>query len=176
MYLQATIVLIAMIATFAISSWKLKSTELSMVVTAIVGALVGGFGFPARLLVEGMFTFFDVGMTFITAAIFINIYSATGAMDAIVRAIVQNFHSKKWIVFILLGGIMLIPGALTGAGSVSIFCSWWNGFNSTGIYGIKQEESRGFCIHVCRVVGRMSSYKSLGHVNVCSGEYAICRF
>lgn len=144
MYVHATIVLIAMIATFAISSWKLKSTELSMVITAIVGALVGGFGFPARLLVEGMFTFFDVGMTFITAAIFINIYSATGAMDAIVRAIVQNFHSKKWVVFVLLGCIMLIPGALTGAGSVSIFVV--GGMVSTvlGYMGLSKKKVVGF--------------------------------
>ena len=29
---------------------------------------------------EGMFTYFDVGMIFLTASIFINIYSETGAM------------------------------------------------------------------------------------------------
>jgi CitMHS family citrate-Mg2+:H+ or citrate-Ca2+:H+ symporter len=65
MYLQTTIIAIVMVATFALASWKLKSPEISMVITAIVGALVGGFGFPSRLLVEGMFTYFDVGMIFL---------------------------------------------------------------------------------------------------------------
>jgi len=121
MYLQTTIIAIVMVATFALASWKLKSPEISMVITAIVGALVGGFGFPSRLLVEGMFTYFDVGLIFLTASIFINIYSETGAMNALVRWIVKQFYDKKWLMLILLGILLIIPGALTGAGSVSIF-------------------------------------------------------
>ena len=110
-----------MVATFALASWVLKSPELSMVVTAVVGALVGGLGFPVRLLVEGTFTYFDVAFTFLTASIFINFYSATGAMDALVRGMVDRFYDRKWVLFFLLAVIMLIPGALTGAGSVSMF-------------------------------------------------------
>ena len=92
-----------------------------MVITAVVGALVGGLGFPVRLLVEGTFTYFDVAFTFLTASIFINFYSATGAMDALVRGMVDRFYDSKWVLFFLLAVIMLIPGALTGAGSVSMF-------------------------------------------------------
>lgn len=121
MYLETTIVAIVMVATFAIASWKLKSPEISMVITAIVGALVGGFGFPSRLLVEGMFTYFDVGLVFLTASIFINIYSETGAMNTLVRWIVKRFYDRKWFMLVLLGILLIIPGALTGAGSVSIF-------------------------------------------------------
>lgn len=121
MYLQTTIIALVMVVTFALASWKLKSPEISMVITAIVGALVGGFGFPSRLLVEGMFTYFDVGMIFLTASIFINLYSETGAMNALVRWIVKQFYDQKWLMLVLLGILMIIPGALTGAGSVSIF-------------------------------------------------------
>lgn len=110
-----------MVATFALASWVLRSPELSMVVTAVVGALVGGLGFPVRLLVEGTFTYFDVAFTFLTASIFINFYSATGAMDSLVRGMVDRFYDRKWVLFFLLALIMLIPGALTGAGSVSMF-------------------------------------------------------
>ncbi|RRD66174.1 citrate transporter [Fretibacterium sp. OH1220_COT-178] len=121
MYAETTFILAAMVATFALASWVLKSPELSMVVTAVVGALVGGLGFPVRLLVEGTFTYFDVAFTFLTASIFINFYSATGAMDALVRGMVDRFYDRKWVLFFLLALIMLIPGALTGAGSVSMF-------------------------------------------------------
>ena len=121
MYLQTTIIAIVMVVTFALASWKLKSPEISMVITAIVGALVGGFGFPSRLLVEGMFTYFDVGLIFLTASVFINIYSETGAMNALVRWMVKQFYDQKWLMLILLGILLIIPGALTGAGSVSIF-------------------------------------------------------
>lgn len=121
MYAETTFILAAMVATFALASWVLKSPELSMVVTAVMGALVGGLGFPVRLLVEGTFTYFDVAFTFLTASIFINFYSATGAMDALVRGMVDRFYDRKWVLFFLLALIMLIPGALTGAGSVSMF-------------------------------------------------------
>lgn len=121
MYAETSAILAAMVATFALASWILKSPELSMVITAVVGALVGGLGFPVRLLVEGTFTYFDVAFTFLTASIFINFYSATGAMDALVRGMVDRFYGSKWVLFFLLAVIMLIPGALTGAGSVSMF-------------------------------------------------------
>lgn len=120
MYLETTITLAAMVATFALSSWLLKSAEISMVITAIVGALVGGMGFPVRVLVEGMFNYLDLAFIFLTATIFINVYSETGAMNAIVRMLVDKFHGKKWVLFFFLAILMLIPGALTGAGSVSI--------------------------------------------------------
>lgn len=121
MYAETSLVLGAMVLTFALASWKLKSPELSMVITAIVGALVGRLGFPVRLLVEGTFTYFDVAFTFLTASIFINFYSETGAMDALVLKMVDRFYDRKWVLFFLLAVIMLIPGALTGAGSVSMF-------------------------------------------------------
>lgn len=121
MYAETTLVLAVMVVVFALASWKLKSPELSMVITAIAGALAGGLGFPVRLFVEGTFTYFDVAFTFLTASIFINFYSETGAMDTLVRKMVERFYSSKWVLFFLLAVIMLIPGALTGAGSVSMF-------------------------------------------------------
>lgn len=121
MYAETSFVLAVMIIVFALASWKLKSPELSMVVTAIAGALAGKLGFPIRLFVEGTFTYFDVAFTFLTASIFINFYSETGAMDTLVRKMVERFYSSKWVLFFLLAVIMLIPGALTGAGSVSMF-------------------------------------------------------
>ncbi len=121
MYAETSLVLAVMAAVFALCSWKLKSPEISMVITAMAGALAGKLGFPVRLLVEGTFTYFDVGLIFITASLFINIYSATGAMNALVRKMVDRFYDSKWILFSILAVIMLIPGALTGAGSVSMF-------------------------------------------------------
>ncbi len=109
-----------MVASFTISSWKLKSPEISMVIAAVVGALVAGLGFPVRVLVEGLFTNFDLAILFACASIFVNIYSYTGAMNAVTRKLVRSVESK-WLMFIFMAVFMLIPGALTGAGSVSIF-------------------------------------------------------
>jgi len=109
-----------MVVTFVLSSWRFKSPELAMVTTALVGALVAGLGFPAHLFVEGTFTFLDLAFIFITACVFMNAYSEVGAMNALVRALVTRLHRRKWLLLMVLALLMLIPGALTGAGVVSV--------------------------------------------------------
>jgi CitMHS family citrate-Mg2+:H+ or citrate-Ca2+:H+ symporter len=119
-YVTTSCTLAAMVVTFAVCSWRLKSPELSMVVTALVGALVAGLGFPAHLFVEGTFTFLDLAFIFITACVFMNAYSEVGAMNALVHALVTRLHRRKWLLLLVLAFLMLIPGALTGAGVVSV--------------------------------------------------------
>jgi len=119
-YVTTSYTLAAMVATFGLSSWRLRSPELAMVITALVGALVAGLGFPAHLLVEGTFTFLDLAFIFITACVFMNAYSEVGAMNALVRALVTRLHRQKWLLLLVLALLMLVPGALTGAGVVSV--------------------------------------------------------
>ena len=119
------ILLIIMIAAFVLSRIKLKSPDISMVVAAVVIASVGTFMFPdlgnpTRYLVEGLFVNLDLAMLFIAASLFVNIYAHSGAISTITRGIVEKIHNK-WLLMSIMGVLMLIPGALTGAGSVSIF-------------------------------------------------------
>ena len=119
------ILLIIMIAAFVLSSIKLESPDISMVVAAVVIAIVGTFMFPdlgnpTRYLVEGLFVNLDLAMLFIAASLFVNIYAHSGAISTITRGIVEKIHNK-WLLMSIMGVLMLIPGALTGAGSVSIF-------------------------------------------------------
>lgn len=120
MYLKTSLVLAAMVLSFTLSSWKLKSPEISMVVAAVVGALIAGLGFPVRILVEGLFTNFDLAILFVCASVFVNVYSYTGAMNAVTHKLVRTVDSK-WLMLVFMAVFMLVPGALTGAGSVSIF-------------------------------------------------------
>ena len=119
------ILLIVMIVAFVLSSIKLKSPDISMVVAAVVIAIVGTFMFPnlgnpTRYLVAGLFVNLDLAMLFIAASLFVNIYAHSGAISTITRGIVEKIHNK-WLLMSIMGILMLIPGALTGAGSVSIF-------------------------------------------------------
>jgi CitMHS family citrate-Mg2+:H+ or citrate-Ca2+:H+ symporter len=41
-------------------------------------------------------------------------------MNALVRALVVRLHRRKWLLLLVLACLMLVPGALTGAGVVSI--------------------------------------------------------
>jgi len=86
----------------------------------VVGALVGGFGFPARHYAEGAITYLDINLIFITATLFMNILKESGGVAFAVRGILARFHSNRALLLILMTILLLLPGALTGAGSVTV--------------------------------------------------------
>jgi len=126
MYLQIGIVLFVMAAAYAVAHKKKLSVELCMLVATLTGGLAGAiFKTPkimqlARHLVEGSFTYLDVMLVFVTATIFIEIMARSGSVNYVVRGIVQTFYNTRIIALFLLMFVILIPGALTGAGSVSV--------------------------------------------------------
>ena len=126
MYLQIGIILAVMAIAYALAAWRKLSVELCMLSSALAGGLAGAvvntppLGQLARHMVEGSFTYLDVMLVFTTATIFMAIVSESGGVNYVVRGIIKGFYNKRFIVLILLMFIILVPGALTGAGSVSI--------------------------------------------------------
>jgi CitMHS family citrate-Mg2+:H+ or citrate-Ca2+:H+ symporter len=126
MYLQIEIILAIMVATYAIAKWKKLSVETSMLCAAIAGGIAGAFiktppiAQLPRHLVEGAFTYLDVILIFFTATLFMAIVSESGGVNYVVRGVIKYFYNKRLIALFLLMIITLIPGAFTGAGSVSL--------------------------------------------------------
>lgn len=124
--LQIGIILLIMALAYAVAKWKKLSVELSMLATALAGGIAGAFiktppiSQLARHLVEGSFTYLDIILVFSTATIFMAIISESGGVDYIVRATLKYLYNKRIIALLVLMIIILIPGALTGAGSVSL--------------------------------------------------------
>jgi Na+/H+ antiporter NhaC len=145
--LEVVIIFVAMAATFVLGSKYLKSTEISMalagVVAIIFSTLHGWTTTPVKLLVEGLFTNMDLAMTFICATIFINIYSSSGAMTTITRNIVERINNK-WLILICMGILMLIPGAITGAGSVSVFVLGTLVYSIVRFMGVSEKKATAF--------------------------------
>jgi CitMHS family citrate-Mg2+:H+ or citrate-Ca2+:H+ symporter len=116
----AEIVLGVMVVAYvAAKSFKL-STELSMLAAAFGGALAGGFGLPPRHIAEGAMTYLDISLIFITATLFMNILKESGGIAFVVRGILVSFHRSRFLLLVLLTLLLLLPGALTGAGSVTV--------------------------------------------------------
>lgn len=120
MFTSTQIILAIMVLTYVVAKLLRLSTELSMFFAAIAGALAEGAGIPARHIVEGAFTYLDIILIFVTATLFMNLLKESGGIVFVVRGIIRRFHRRKSILFILLTILMLIPGALTGAGSVTV--------------------------------------------------------
>ena len=126
MFLNIAVIIAAMGLAYAAASWKKLSVELCMLSSAVAGGLVGAcirtppISELARHLVEGTLTYLDVMLVFVTATIFITIVAEAGGVNYIVRGIIRAFYGHRIIALLLLMVLILIPGALTGAGSVSI--------------------------------------------------------
>lgn len=120
MFVHAGLVLAVMIAAFVVVIALRGGTEIAMLLAAIAGALAHGAGVPARHIVEGAFTYFDVIFIFITATFFMNLLKEAGGVTYIVRGIISRFHKNRVALLLLLTLIMLVPGALTGSGTVTV--------------------------------------------------------
>ncbi len=117
---SAALVLAVMAGAFVVAKLLKISTELSLFAAALAGALAGGYGVPSRHIVEGAFTYFDIVLIFVTATLFMNLLKESGAAAFVVRAILRRFHRRKVPLFVLLTLLLLVPGGLTGAGSVTV--------------------------------------------------------
>jgi len=126
MFLQVGILLAVMIIAYAVAKWRKLSIELSMLSAAIAGGIAGAIKNTPPLtqiprhLIEGSFTYLDIMLVFSTATIFMAIVSESGGVNYVVRLTIKYFYNLRVIALILLMIIILIPGALTGAGSVSL--------------------------------------------------------
>ncbi len=120
MFLHAGIVLIIIAATFAIATYFKLDTELAMLLAAVAAAVYHTGGIPVRHLVEGSFTYYDVSLIFITATLFINLVKESGGIVFMVRKIIIRFHEHRYWTLLFLTLILLIPGALTGAGAATV--------------------------------------------------------
>jgi len=126
MQLQIGIILVVMIAAYTLAKANKLSVEISMLAAAVAGGVAGAFvhtppiGQLARHLIEGSFTYLDVVLVFSTATIFMAIVNESGGVNYVVRVTIKYFYNVRIIALLLLMIIILIPGALTGAGSVSL--------------------------------------------------------
>lgn len=145
MTLQVGFILIVMAVAYALAQWKKLSVEFCMLSSAIAGGVAGAFFHAppinqlARHLVEGTFTYLDVILVFVTATIFMTIVSESGGVNYVVRGIIRYFYNRRIIVLFLLMFIILIPGALTGAGSVSILTVGAPVALALGYFGISKK-------------------------------------
>lgn len=115
------ILLIIMLACFAVSVFLFKlPAGVSLMVAAIVGALVGGEGFPVRHIVEGGFGFFEAIMIIATAMIFMKIIEGTGALSTISYYMIKYLHKYPTLLFIIITYFVMFPGMLTGLSSACI--------------------------------------------------------
>lgn len=115
------ITFLVMVAVFLLGCFLCKlPVSLSMVLSAVAGALVAGQGIPLRHLVEGMFSYVDTIMVIATAMIFMKVIQESGALDAVSCVIIERFHKVPALMLCLIMVIVMFPGMITGSSTASV--------------------------------------------------------
>lgn len=115
------ITFLVMVAVFLLGCFLCKlPVSLSMVLSAVAGALVAGQGIPLRHLVEGMFAYVDTIMVIATAMIFMKVIQESGALDAVSCVIIERFHKVPALMLCLIMVIIMFPGMITGSSTASV--------------------------------------------------------
>jgi hypothetical protein len=144
--MQIGIILFLMVAAYTLTKMLKASVETSMLMAALVGGIAGTVVKTppleqlARHLAEGSFTYLDVILVFVTATIFMAVVSESGGVNYVVRGTIKYFYNARVIALLLLMIIVLIPGALTGAGSVSLLVVGAPVALALGYLGIPQKK------------------------------------
>lgn len=115
------ITFIVMVGVFLVGCFACKlPVSISMVLSAIAGALVGGQGFALRHLVEGMFAYVDTILVIAAAMVFMKVIEMSGALDAISSVIIERFHKVPALMLCLIMIIIMFPGMITGSSTASV--------------------------------------------------------
>lgn len=107
--------LLAMIAALTAGVfWLRLPTGISLAIASAVGALVGGYGFPVRELVEGTMLYLDPILIVLTSLFFMCVFERSGALATLNVALVRVFGKWPRLLLALLTFFVMFPGMLTG--------------------------------------------------------------
>ena len=118
---SAIIALLVLITVVVLTSTVIKvPAPFGLVISALAAGLVAGVGLPLTNIVEGSYGFFYIVLTFGCGLIFVKVMTEIGFNEAIKELILNNLSDKKFLLFLSLMAILMIPGMLTGIGSVAV--------------------------------------------------------
>ena len=118
------LIFIIMLASFLLSNFLLKlPVSISMIIGAVLGALIAGEGIPLRHLFEGTFVYIDTVLIISTAMIFMTVIEKSGTMEALNAAVVKRFHKVPTLMLILLMLMIMFPGMITGSSTAAVLSS-----------------------------------------------------
>ncbi|MFQ6068924.1 MAG: TRAP transporter large permease subunit [Candidatus Aminicenantales bacterium] len=119
-----SLIFLLMVAVFVLAAMLLKlPIGVSLAISALSGALVGGKGIALRHLVEGSFVYFDTILLILTAMIFMKVLEASGLLDAITSHLLRLFYKRKISLLLTVMLITMFPGMITGSSTAAVLSS-----------------------------------------------------
>ena len=114
-------IFLLMVGIFAILAMVLKlPIGVSLALSALSGALLGGEGLALRHLVEGSFGYFETILIILSAMIFMKVLQASGILDSITAVMLKTFYRKKLPLLLTVMALIMFPGMITGSSTAAV--------------------------------------------------------
>jgi gluconate:H+ symporter, GntP family len=91
-----------------------------MALSAIAAVLIAGGGFPVTRMIEGTYGFFYIVLVFACGLILVQVMQELGFNETICSFLMSRFGNHRAILSLSLMLLLMIPGMLTGIGSVAV--------------------------------------------------------
>ncbi|MFC2160387.1 TRAP transporter large permease subunit [Acidobacteriota bacterium] len=115
------LIFLAMVAIFSFLAMVIKlPIGVSLIFSALTGALLGGEGLALRHLVEGSFGYFDTILIIVCAMIFMKVLQASGILDTITSLLLKTFYRRKFSLLTSVMFITMFPGMITGSSTCAV--------------------------------------------------------
>ncbi len=112
---------LAMVGSFAFGAFALKlPIAVAMGGAAVVGALLGGAGFPLSHLVEGTFGYLDTILIIATAMIFMKTVESIGLLESVAAWMIRRFRKAPALLSLGIMGLIMVPGMITGSSTAAV--------------------------------------------------------
>lgn len=109
------VTMVAILAVTGVLRWPLP---IGLILAAIGGALIAGFGIPFRHLVEGGFGYLNLILALFAGAFFGQVMRQSGAADAIAAMIASP--ERRLLTLIAAGLPLFLTGMFTGIAGVAV--------------------------------------------------------
>ncbi len=110
-----------MVAIFVILAMVLKlPIGVSLIFSALAGAILGGEGLALHHLIEGSFGYFDTILIIVCAMIFMKVLQASGLLDTITSLLLKTFYRRKFSLLLSVMVIIMFPGMITGSSTCAV--------------------------------------------------------
>jgi len=110
-----------MVGAFVIGTFAFKlPVSLSLVIASVVGAAVGGEGFPLRHLVEGTLGYLDALLIIATAMVFMRMIQASGLLDTLAHGMTARLHHRPATLLVLMMLFAMSAGMITGSSTAAV--------------------------------------------------------
>ena len=169
------IIIVAMVITFVIGFWRKFPVGIIMVLAAIVAlvfaGVFGGFEFSLfRHVIEGSHFFLVLMSQIVMGMFLIKVMEATGALDAIARAVCAKSAQSPLILLALLAVFVMMPAMFTGSTPVSVLTTGVIVAQTLVRIGVPKLQT-GVIVGICALAGQSAPPVNVIIMIICTSTF-----